>query len=513
MSGELPEGWVVAKVKEVGEVQLGRQRSPKYHSGENMRPYLRVANVFEDRIDIGDVMEMDFNESDFETFRLNHGDILLNEGQSRELVGRPAMYRGEVDNCCFTNSLVRFSAGPATSSEFSLRLFLHYLKSGDFMAVSKWTTNIAHLGAGRFAEMDFPLPPLNEQKRIVAKIDALTEKSREAREALDAVPALLDQLRQSILAAAFRGDLTKKWREQNPNVEPASALLERIRTERRRKWEEAELAKFRAKGKVPPDDKWKSKYVEPDPVDTEGLPELPEGWCWAKWGEIGDSQNGRPFPSKEYLTTGTKLLRPGNLNKNGWVEWTESNTRCMPSEYEEANPNHIIGGGELVMNLTAQSLKDQFLGRVCLTRMGEHCLLNQRLARLTPTWVPPEFVFWWMKSPQFRRFVDSLNTGTLIQHMFTSQLDEHVMPVPPRPEQIEMVRIVRLMLDRLSPPERLHEDATERLNGLDSSILAKAFRGELVPQDPNDEPASVLLERIRKEREGGAPNKRSRAKS
>src|SRR5690606_18895193 len=113
------------------------------------------------------------------------------------------------------------------------------------------------------------------------KIDALTEKSREAREALDEVPQLLAKLRHSILAAAFRGDLTKQWREQNPNVEPASALLQRIREEGRKKWEQAELAKFKAKGKLPPDDKWKSKYGEPEPADTEGLPELPEGWCWA----------------------------------------------------------------------------------------------------------------------------------------------------------------------------------------------------------------------------------------
>ncbi len=100
------------------------------------------------------------------------------------------------------------------------------------------------------------------------------------------MPPLLEKLRQSILAAAFRGDLTKDWRAKHKDVEPASKLLERIRVERRKKWEEAELAKMKAKGKAPKGDEWKAKYKEPEPVDATGLPELPEGWCWATLGTV-----------------------------------------------------------------------------------------------------------------------------------------------------------------------------------------------------------------------------------
>ena len=125
--------------------------------------------------------------------------------------------------------------------------------------------------------LTFWLPPLPEQRRIVAKIEALQERSRKARAALEAIPPLLEQFRQSVLAAAFRGDLTADWRAQHPNVEPASVLLDRIRAERRRRWEEAELAKMQAKGKMPKDEKWKERYKEPEPVDPESLePEVPE---------------------------------------------------------------------------------------------------------------------------------------------------------------------------------------------------------------------------------------------
>src|SRR5664280_2157911 len=100
----LPPSWRMSTVGEAGEVALGRQRSPKFHTGHKMRPYLRVANVFEDRIDIADVMSMHFEDDEFERFRLELDDILLNEGQSPHLLGRPAIYRGIPPDTAFTNS-------------------------------------------------------------------------------------------------------------------------------------------------------------------------------------------------------------------------------------------------------------------------------------------------------------------------------------------------------------------------------------------------------------------------
>ena len=115
-----PSSWETSTVAAVGTVELGRQRHPDWHSGPNMRPYLRVANVFEDRIDTSDVKEMHWPEGTFERFRLHDGDVLLNEGQTPELLGRPAIYRGEPKEVAFTNSLIRFKAGPKVLPEFAL---------------------------------------------------------------------------------------------------------------------------------------------------------------------------------------------------------------------------------------------------------------------------------------------------------------------------------------------------------------------------------------------------------
>ena len=170
---DLPSGWVWTYVHCVGAVRLGRQRAPEHHYGPFMRPYLRVANVYEDRIDTSDILEMNFTPSEYETYRLEYGDVLLNEGQSRELVGRPAIYRDEVPGACFQNTLVRFRPFKSILSEYALIVFRAYLHSGRFQKKSQQTVNIAHLSAGRFSAMKFPLPPFAEQHRIVEKINQL----------------------------------------------------------------------------------------------------------------------------------------------------------------------------------------------------------------------------------------------------------------------------------------------------------------------------------------------------
>ena len=156
------------------------------------------------------------------------------------------------------------------------------------------------------------------------------------------------------------------------------------------------------------------------------------------------------------------------------------------------------------MNLTAQSLKDEFLGRVCMTALSERCLLNQRIARLTPIDVLPQYLLWMFKSQVFRRFVDGLNKGSLIQHMFTSQLAQFTVPLPPLAEQRRIVAEVERRLSVVDELEATVDANLKRAERLRQAILKRAFEGKLVPQDPDDEPASLLLERIRVERDNGA---------
>lgn len=131
-----------------------------------MRKYLRVANILDGYIDTSNVLEMPFTDKEYERFLLKEGDILLNEGQSLELVGRSAIYKGRPENCCFQNTLIRFSPGELVHGRYAQHLFRFCLITGRFAKIASRTTSIAHLGVERFSSMVVPVPPLPEQEEI-----------------------------------------------------------------------------------------------------------------------------------------------------------------------------------------------------------------------------------------------------------------------------------------------------------------------------------------------------------
>lgn len=440
---------------------------------------------------------------------LESGDVLI--ARMPEPLGRACMFPGDpmpsvtvVDVCVVRTAMPsvdhRWLVWAVNAPQF--RVAVESLQSGSTRK------RISRLN---LATLELPVPPPSEQRRIVAALEQQLSRIDAGVAALERAKANLERYRASVLKAACEGRLVpteaELARAEGRTYEPASELLARILKERRERWEADQLARMKARGKPPKDDAWKKKYPEPAAPDTSALPALPEGWCWAIWAQVGLSQNGRPFPSSEYSSEGVPLLRPGNLHVSGRVEWTPRNTRFLPERWARESANLIVGPGELVMNLTAQSLKDEFLGRICLTGSRERSLLNQRIARLTPILVSARYLVWLFKSPLFRRFVDGLNTGSLIQHMFTSQLDEFVVPLPPLAEQGRIAEEVERRLSRLEAVERAAKLGAARASRLRQSLLAHAFSGRLVPQDPTDEPASVLLERIRKEREAAAAEK------
>lgn len=138
-----------------------------------MVPYLRVANVYDGVIDYSDVNQMHFSVTDQQKYTLRKGDILLNEGQSTELVGRSAIYDGPDDRYCYQNSLVNFRCGPQVIPAFARAIFKRWLDIGHFTTIVKQTTSMAHLGGARFANLEFPVPPLPEQRQIASVLATL----------------------------------------------------------------------------------------------------------------------------------------------------------------------------------------------------------------------------------------------------------------------------------------------------------------------------------------------------
>ena len=224
---ELPEAWVWASLSLIGQVRLGRQRSPKRATGPHMRPYLRAANVTWDGLDLSDVKEMDFSPKEYETYRLRRGDILLAEASgSADEVGKPAVWDGQIDGCCFQNTLIRVRVCP----EVVPYLYCHLLYDARSGALGRAARGVGihHLGAQRTESWMVALPPLAEQRRIVAEVERRLSVIQKTEAAVEASLTRAERLRQSILKQAFSGKLVP----QDPNDEPASVLLERIRAER-----------------------------------------------------------------------------------------------------------------------------------------------------------------------------------------------------------------------------------------------------------------------------------------
>ena len=344
------------------------------------------------------------------------------------------------------------------------------------------------------------LPPLNEQKRIVAKIEELQSHSRRAKEALETIPDLLDQLRQSILSAAFIGDLTRKWREKNPDVEPATELLKRIRIERRKRWEDAELEKLEAKGLVGDKldaqfAKRRKQYKEPVPSDTTDLPKLPEGWCWTTLNELKYySIYGPRFSNEAYSNKGVYVLRTTDIDGLGRVNTsTAPRLELSQKEYNK----YKVEKGDLLITRTG-SIGTLAVYNDKVDAIPGAYLLHYRLTwDHSLTWL----IFHQLKSPRCQLLMTGGSAGTGRPNLNAPTLEKIPMALPSYEEQIEILRVLALHIDSLETMDGTYSYLLNKVDYLNECILNKAFSGKLVPQDPNDEPASVLLQRIHKEKE------------
>ncbi|MFC5956585.1 restriction endonuclease subunit S [Streptomyces pratens] len=204
MRSEAAVSWV--PVKDLGDVRMGKQLSPASRAGAGQWPYLRVANVYEGRIDYSDVNSMAFSAAERETYGLLPGDILLNEGQENlMMVGRSALYDGAPGEFCFQNTLIRFRPGPNVVPEFAQAVFVWWRANAVFAGIAE-KTSISHLGGSRFGALLFPLIPVAAQRRIVDALNSVTELER----GIEASIAKFHNVRQGSLLASMESVASRR---------------------------------------------------------------------------------------------------------------------------------------------------------------------------------------------------------------------------------------------------------------------------------------------------------------
>ena len=204
----LPYNWRVMELTDVAEVRLGRQRSPSNHTGPNMRPYLRAANVTWGGLKLDDVKSMNFTEQELTTYRLKAGDILLSEASgSPGEVGKPALWRDEIPDCAFQNTLIRVR--PLRIDPEYLTLFFRYQAlSGAFADVSRGV-GIHHLSRAKLARWQVPVPPLLDQRRIVDTLEEQLSHLAAARRLIEESNKRAELLNQILFRSAFTGQLAR----------------------------------------------------------------------------------------------------------------------------------------------------------------------------------------------------------------------------------------------------------------------------------------------------------------
>lgn len=479
----IPSSWTWTRVGNVGEVGLGRQRSPINHSGPHMRPYVRAANVTWAGWDLSDVNEMNFDAADFVRFQLQNGDVVLNEGSgSAKEVGKSAIWRNEIADCCFQNTLLRVQP-KACTSEYLQAYFTLAARSGRFVSETQGV-NIFHIGKDGLYRYPVPLPPLPEQRRIVAKLDALDARAKRARADLDRIPALVARAKQAVLRAALKGELTRKWREAATGLEPVAATLARM----------PEILQSRGGREATTDVLPGQAAISVNDPKTA----TPKGWEWVSLRRIARQETGHT-PSRshpEYWDGAIAWIgiKDAGLHHGRIIEETLQTISQAGLDNSSAR---LLPAGTVCLSRTAS------VGYV--TIMGKTMATSQDFATWTCSEaIAPKYLMYALmaEGADIRKFGEG-STHTTIY--FPEIRAFHIL-LAPLAEQSEIVRRIESAFAKIDRIAVDAASASKLLTRLDQAILTKAFRGDLVPQDPKDEPAPSLLERI-KDASATAPRK------
>ena len=398
------------------------------------------------------------------------------------------------------------------SVSINLVFFAHLLSSLQLVRLDK-STAIPGLSRDDYNCIIVKVPPGLEQTRIVAAIEQQFTRLDSAVASLKSAQEKAKQYRASLLKSAVEGELTEEWRAEHPTSETGAQLLSRILAERRAHWEEAELAKMYEKGRTPWNEEWKKGYEEPEGPDLENLPELPEKWCWATVEQIASleprSIQSGPFGSallhEEFQDSGILAIGIDNVLDGIFSKGRQH--RISFQKYEELKK---FTARPLDFLITVMAT----VGRCCVVPIDlEPAIITKHVYRISvnQTIINPYFLMHCFSgSPGVRLQLFGQVQGQTRPGINGEILRKIAIPILPLAEQAQIISEVEAQLSKIAKMEETIEHSLKRAEQERQSILREAFAGRLVEQNPEDEPASILLQRIREEREKRAEDEQLR---
>ncbi|WP_086932005.1 restriction endonuclease subunit S [Agarilytica rhodophyticola] len=484
---ELPEGWASTTVDAFIQSMIGGA-SPKREDYSNngvlalnkgdiksrgklsiktnpkMLPQEYVENHINKLIDYNDIVVTLRDLSQKADFL---GLIARYKNNEKAIITQ-GMYKLNISTECSGDYLIHFSNSP----------FYRELVKAEKVGVTQ-----VHLRNDQFRGIEIPLPPLNEQTRIANKLDSLLAKVDAAQARLERIPTLLKRFRQSVLAAATSGELTREWRERDV-VDFAMKEIKSLK-------EKKSMLSIK-------------KPKEPLPAPNIDYEDIPEQWAYSDITPFLDVERAGlktgPFGSllkkSDHQAAGIPVIGIENIAKTGFRHG--SKIHISLSKANELD-GYDLKPGDILISRSGT--------------VGETCVVPENIgnARFSTNIMRLSFFPGSINSMYFRflflgsrvvlKQVNELCKGSTRLFLNQKILSSIRYPIPPIEEQKEIVRRVESLFAMADTIEKQYHQAKQRIDRLTQSILAKAFRGELVPQDPNDEPASELLKRIQAERE------------
>jgi len=339
-------------------------------------------------------------------------------------------------------------------------------------------STIKYIRLGDLRDYPIPIAPLDQQLRIVAEIEKQFSRLDEAVANLKRVKANLKRYKAAVLKTAVEGKLTEDWRKQNPNIEPASKLLERILAERRAKWEETEFTKLKAKRKAPENNKWKEKYQAPETLDEKDLPVLPKGWVWIRLEQILESlRNG--ISAKPDQVDGLAILRISAVRP---LTVNLSDVRYLPVDKSTEYASYQLNDGDLLF--TRYNGNPDFVGVCGVVKQIETPTVHpDKIIRATVTneiETCPSYLEMVLNAGESRAHIASMVRTTAGQSGVSGTDIKNIpVPIPPSAEQQLIVRKVAKEFSIIDSIEQQVGSIFHRAERLRQSVLTRSFGGEV----------------------------------
>jgi type I restriction enzyme S subunit len=482
---ELPKGWAPCALDECCTVISGQSPRGETYNDEGIGlPF------YQGKTEFNDLYPVPRKWCTEPTKLAEDGDILISV---RAPVG-PTNLANET--CCIGRGLAALRPFRGVETRF----VLYQMRATEQQLASVATgSTFSAVSSQQLKEHRVVLAPSYEQPRIVAEIEKQFTRLDAATTALKRVQDNLKRYRASVLKAACDGRLVpteaELARQEGRNYEPADKLLQRILRERRARWEADTLAKMQASGKVSNNRGRSSKYEEPISAPKGKLPSLPDGWAWTNLSELKQfSIYGPRFSSDDYTQDGIVVLRTTDISASGRVNLaTAPRLQLTDAEWKK----YQLMPGDLVFTRTGATVGKLALFDDEVQAIPGAYLIHYRL-------IFKEILPWYV----YRFFQTEMGQSALLKgtrgigqpNLNAPTIESVPIPLPPLDEQRRIVEALDEVINLQSRQTAAVETAQCRAGRLKQAVLRSAFTGQLVPQDPSDEPASILLERIRAER-------------